>query len=90
MKDLSLLDYFFGIVVTRHKHDLFFNQSTYANDIMQARMTNYKPCPTPIDTNNKLNSTVGNPYSNPHLYRSLASALQYLTLTHLDISYVIQ
>ena len=30
------------------------------------------------------------PYDNPTLYRSLAGALQYLTFTRPDISYIVQ
>jgi hypothetical protein len=33
---------------------------------------------------------MGNPVSDPMHYRSFADALQYLTFTHLDISYTVQ
>nr|GFA81940.1 ribonuclease H-like domain-containing protein [Tanacetum cinerariifolium] len=42
-----------------------------------------------IDTESKLSSD-GDTISDPTLYHSLASALQYLTFTRLDISYVVQ
>ncbi|GJV71510.1 ribonuclease H-like domain-containing protein [Tanacetum coccineum] len=44
---------------------------------------------TPMDTESKLGSD-GNTVSDPTLYRSLAGALQYLTFTRPDISYVVQ
>ena len=45
---------------------------------------------TPIDTHSKMSSQAGHSYSDPSLYRSLAGALQYLTLTRPDISYAVQ
>ncbi|GKC27182.1 ribonuclease H-like domain-containing protein, partial [Tanacetum coccineum] len=47
------------------------------------------PCKTPVDTESKLGPD-GEPVSDPILYRSLAGALQYLTFTRLDLSYVVQ
>ncbi|GJZ62011.1 ribonuclease H-like domain-containing protein [Tanacetum coccineum] len=43
------------------------------------RMITCNPCRTPVDTDSKL-SADGDPVSDPTLYRSLAGALQYLTL----------
>lgn len=53
-------------------------------------MSSCKASHTPIDTKAKLSSTCGAPYSDPTHYRSLAGALQYLTFTRPDISYVVQ
>ncbi|GKF29697.1 ribonuclease H-like domain-containing protein, partial [Tanacetum coccineum] len=44
---------------------------------------------TPVDTESKLGSD-GDPISDPALYRSLTGALQFLTFTCSDISYVVQ
>ncbi|GKF92267.1 ribonuclease H-like domain-containing protein, partial [Tanacetum coccineum] len=44
---------------------------------------------TPVDTESKLGSD-GDPVSDPTLYRSLASGLQYLTFTRLNISYAVE
>ncbi|GJW44808.1 ribonuclease H-like domain-containing protein [Tanacetum coccineum] len=55
----------------------------------RAHMQNCNPCRTPVDTESKLSSD-GDPVSNPTLYRSHASALQYLTFTRPDLSYVVQ
>jgi hypothetical protein len=43
-----------------------------------------------VDTKAKLSGTSGNPYHDPSEYRSLVGALQYLTFTRPDISYVVQ
>ncbi|GJW88705.1 ribonuclease H-like domain-containing protein [Tanacetum coccineum] len=52
-------------------------------------MQKCNPCKTPVDTESKLGPD-GEPVSDPTLYRSLAGALQYLTFTRLDLSYVVQ
>jgi histone deacetylase 1/2 len=46
--------------------------------------------PTPVDTSAKLSATDGDLLSDATEYRSLAGALQYLTLTRPAISYDIQ
>ncbi|XP_021762987.1 uncharacterized protein LOC110727713 [Chenopodium quinoa] len=53
-------------------------------------MSSCKPSATPVDTKAKLSSTSGPPIDDPTLYRSLSGALQYLTFTRPDISYVEQ
>ena len=53
-------------------------------------MTDCKPCSTPVDTQAKVSATEGPPVADPIAFRSLAGALQYLTFTRPDISYVVQ
>ncbi|GJX08881.1 ribonuclease H-like domain-containing protein [Tanacetum coccineum] len=53
-----------------------------------ACMQHCNACKTPVDTESKLGSD-GDPVSDPTLYRSLVCALQYLTFTRPDISYVV-
>ncbi|GJS87098.1 ribonuclease H-like domain-containing protein [Tanacetum coccineum] len=55
----------------------------------RAHMQNCNPCQIPVDTESKLSSN-GKPVSDLALYRNLAGALQYLTFTRPDISYVVQ
>jgi hypothetical protein len=59
-------------------------------DILErAGMLNRKPCSTPMDTHSKL-SLNGVTVVDPTYYRSIASALQYLTFTRPDIAYAVQ
>nr|GEY65471.1 ribonuclease H-like domain-containing protein [Tanacetum cinerariifolium] len=90
MTDLSPLNYFLGISVTRDSSRLFLSQKKYAIEILDmAHMDNCNPSGAPIDTESKLGSD-GNSVSNPTLYRSLVGSLQYLTFTRPDISYAVQ
>ncbi|KAK1695760.1 hypothetical protein QYE76_012457 [Lolium multiflorum] len=91
MKDLGDLHYFLGIAVTRSSSGLFLSQKQYATDVLQrAGMAECHPSTTPVDTQAKLSASDGDPLPDGTEYRSLAGALQYLTLTRPDISYAIQ
>ncbi|GKB62530.1 ribonuclease H-like domain-containing protein [Tanacetum coccineum] len=90
MTDLGPLNYFLGISVTRHSSRLFLSQKKYAVEILErVHMVNCNPSRTPIDTESKLGSD-GDMVSDPTIYRSLASSLQYLIFTRLNISYAVQ
>ncbi|GJS20508.1 ribonuclease H-like domain-containing protein [Tanacetum coccineum] len=90
MTDLGSLNYFLGISAQRSASGLFLSQSKFAEEILErAHMRNCNPCRTPVDTESKLGSN-GEPVSDPALYHSLADALQYLTFTCPDLSYVVQ
>ncbi|XP_019108273.1 uncharacterized mitochondrial protein AtMg00810-like [Beta vulgaris subsp. vulgaris] len=52
-------------------------------------MSNYSSCHTPVNTKSKLSATIDAPFDDPTKYRSLAGALQYLTFTQPDITYVV-
>lgn len=87
MKGLGSLSYFLGIFVAKHEGGCFLNQSTYASDIIsRISLALCKPSATPVDTKQKLNTSVNTLYDDPTLYRCLARSLQYLTFTHPNIS----
>ncbi|XP_021994961.1 uncharacterized mitochondrial protein AtMg00810-like [Helianthus annuus] len=91
MTVLGMLHHFLGIAVQPQKNGLFLSQSTYAADILsRANMTSCNPVSTPVEVGSKLSATQGAPFEDGSLYRSLAGALQYLTITRPDISYVVQ
>lgn len=91
MKDLGTLHHFLGISVTRTTSGLHLSQRQYILDILsRAGMRDCHPVPTPIDTKAKLFGSVGTPVADPSLYRSLAGALRYTTLTRPEIAYAVQ
>ncbi|XP_055826452.1 uncharacterized mitochondrial protein AtMg00810-like [Solanum dulcamara] len=91
MKDLGHLSFFLSIAITHNTHGVFLSQTQYVAKIIEhARMSNCSPCPTLVNTKSKLSATADTPYDDPTKYRSLAGALQYLTFTRPDISYVVQ
>jgi hypothetical protein len=91
MTDLGPLHFFLGIAVTRNVDGLFLSQRQYATDLLQrAGMSDCHSVATPVDTQAKLSGSDGDPLADATEYRSLAGALQYLTLTRPDISYAVQ
>jgi len=91
MKDLGQLYYFLGVTVETRPSGMFLHQRQYALDILErAGMTDCKPCSTPVDTQAKLSTDLGDPVADPTAYRSLAGALQYLTFTRPDLTYAVQ
>ncbi|XP_071719245.1 uncharacterized mitochondrial protein AtMg00810-like [Rutidosis leptorrhynchoides] len=91
MKELGSLSYFLGVVVTCTENGLFLSQASYAQEILnRAGMGTCNTVKTLVDTNGKLSSNSGVPYSQPSEFRSLVGALQYLTFTRPDISYTVQ
>jgi hypothetical protein len=91
MSDLGALHHFLGVNVHRTPQGLFLSQHQYTLELLErANMSNCNPIPTPLDTKTKLSSTDGLPVVDPCQYRSLAGALQYLTLTRPDLSHAVQ
>jgi hypothetical protein len=91
MKDLGPLHYFLGIQVRRTVEGFFLHQQQYAEDILEgAGMLNCKPATTPVDTKAKVSAAAGLPLKDPTFYRSIAGALQYLTLTRPELAYAVQ
>jgi hypothetical protein len=91
MSDLGDIHHFLGINVHRTTEGLFLSQQQYALEILErAKMLQCNPIATPIDTRSKISAHDGSRVGDPTLYRSLAGALQYLTLTRPEISYAVQ
>jgi hypothetical protein len=92
IKDIGDVRFFLGVQVTRNTSGFFLNQSQYAEDVLErADMLNCKPASTPADTKPKLSLHDDHPLSDKgaSFYRSIAGALQYLTLTCPDVAYVV-
>jgi hypothetical protein len=91
MIDLGDLHHFLGISVTRSSDGLFLSQRQYAANLLQrAGMAECHSTATPVDTHAKLSAVDGAPVADATQYRSLAGALQYLTLTRPDLAYAVQ
>ncbi|XP_022041093.1 uncharacterized mitochondrial protein AtMg00810-like [Helianthus annuus] len=91
MTDLGNLHHFLGIAIQKRNGGLFLSQSTYASDILaRVNMSNCKSVSTPVGVGSKLSADTGTLFSDSSLYRSLAGALQYLTITISDKSYAVQ
>jgi hypothetical protein len=92
LMDLGELHYFLGIEVNKVNNGFVLSQGKYASDILQrVGMTDSKPVATPLLTNEKLlvyKGTMLGP-EDASKYRSIVGALQYLTLTRSDISFVV-
>ena len=52
-------------------------------------MTGAKPAKTPLPTGSQLSEHDGDPLANPTEYRHLVGALQFCTLTRLDIAFIV-
>jgi hypothetical protein len=91
MKDLGDLHHFLGINVHRNSSGIFLSQQQYTLEILdRANMLHCNPLSTSTDSRAKISARDGVPYSDPSFYRSIASALQYLTHTRPDIAYAVQ
>jgi hypothetical protein len=76
--------------VQQHDTDLLLTQTKYIYSILdKARMQGAKPNNTPMETSKLLSKFDGTTFEDPHLFRSIVGALQYITITRLDISFVV-
>lgn len=90
LKDLGDLHYFLGIEVKKVPDGLVLSQGRYAADILtRCRMDKANSVDTPLSVSEKLRVTIGSKLGveDATHYRSVAEALQYLTLTRPDISF---
>ena len=92
IKDLGELHYFLGIEVKKAHGELLLTQERYATDLLKrVNMSSCNSVNTPLPVSEKLSVTSGHllgPKDSTR-YRSIVGALQYLTLTHPDISFSI-
>lgn len=91
VKDMGPIHYFLGVEVKRTKEGFFLSQSSYALDILErAGMVDCKLVATPAESKAKPSRDDSDTLKDPSWYRSMAGALQYLTLTRPDIAYAVQ
>jgi histone deacetylase 1/2 len=92
LKDLGDLHYFLGIEVKKTPDGLVLSQERYAADILtRSGRDKAKIIDTPLSSFMKLIIADGGKLGSEDstCYRSLVGALQYLTLTWLDISFAV-
>lgn len=84
------LHYFLSIKATTKPNGLHLSQSGYISELLaQSGILESNECLTPMATVLNLLKHTGNPLLNLEDYRQLVGALQYLTLTRLDLSFSI-
>jgi Reverse transcriptase (RNA-dependent DNA polymerase) len=90
IKDLGELHFFLGIEVHHHDKALLLTQSKYIYSILdRAKMQGTKPNYTPMTTGKLLSKFNGAAFEDPHLFRSIVGALQYVTITRSDIFFIV-
>ncbi|CAN0870467.1 Retrovirus-related Pol polyprotein from transposon TNT 1-94 [Linum grandiflorum] len=91
LKELGELSYFLGLQVSRSSKGILVSQQKYISDLLaMARLSDCRPCSTPMELNLKLSTAHGDPVPDPTLYRRLVGSLVYLTSTRPDLSYAVQ
>ena len=79
-----------GLEITHSTNGLYITQAKYTFELLfRAGLTDSKTVDILVELNAHLILSGGKPLSNPSLYRHLVGSLVYLTVTHLDISYVV-
>jgi hypothetical protein len=92
LKDPGDLHFFLSIEVNKVKDGIVLSQDKYASDMLKrVGMNMCKPVGTPLATRDKLTVHIGTPLGpkDAKEYMSIVDALQYLTLTHPDLSFAI-
>ena len=87
VKDLGSVHHFLSIKVQRYTNTLHLSQTHYDHTILdKAQMMDCKPMNMPMESKAKgLNDDT--PLCDHTFYRSFVGALQYLTITRLDLSF---
>lgn len=90
LKDLGLLSCYLGVEVFRTATGMYLLQSKYISELLERTgISHLKPCSTPTITGKKFSAFDGELMSNPTIYRSVLGALEYLTHTRPNISYIV-
>jgi len=90
MKDLGELRYFLGIEVIQSLKGIWLLQRQYAlNKLSEYGMTGCKPISIPLEQNVKLYANEGDLVEDTTMYRCIVENLIYMTITRLDLSYVV-
>ncbi|TYK04303.1 putative mitochondrial protein [Cucumis melo var. makuwa] len=89
-KDLGTLNYFLGLEILSSSNDYYLSQAKYASDLLsRSSITDSITSSTPLDPNVRLTPFDGVLLDDSTLYRKLVDSLIYLTVTRLNITYVV-
>ena len=90
-KDMRKPKKFLGIEVAYQKHRLLLSQRKYALDLLEGSgLLGCKHASTPMKANMDLWCDGNHPLEDPGQYRRLIKKLIYLTITRLDITFVVR
>jgi hypothetical protein len=90
LKDLDSLHYFLGIQVTRTATGIHVCQTKYITELLhKTNMHESKHSKSPCTSRSKLSKYDGITLLDPTTYRHIVGALQYYTLTRLEIAYLV-
>ncbi|CAH9073755.1 unnamed protein product [Cuscuta epithymum] len=90
MKDLGDLHFSLGIQASCTLSGLFLSQQKYISDLLHCfYLHTLKPVRSPLPSLTKLSLTDGELLADATEYKSMVGALQYLTLTRPDITFVV-
>ncbi|KAL6336283.1 hypothetical protein AAG906_014452 [Vitis piasezkii] len=88
LKDLGEITHFLGIQVTHTVNGFHLSQQKYIRDLLvKTKILQAKGLPTPMTSGLKISSQDGVPVENAQLYKSTVGALQYVTVTRLELAY---
>ena len=88
-KDLGMLKYFLGVEVMRSKREILLSQRKYVLDLLsETGKLGVKPYKTPMNPNVQITKE-RDLFEDLERYKRLVEKLNYLTITHLDITYSI-
>ena len=90
LKDLGQLQYFLGVQVHYLDFRFIINQANYVEDLLyKLQLTDLKPTSSPSVLGKHLSLGEDTLLADPFIYCSTIGALQYLTNTRPDISYIV-
>ena len=90
LKDIGSLHFFLGIEVIPTKAGLFLSQHKYIHELLDnTSMSGAKVVSTPLSTTQSLQLVDGTAAVDSSEFRRIVGSLQYLSLTHPDISFAV-